>query len=59
MRVEAIICRHNCKGWTRQLNLETAVDGLFAKVGKIGANGRMVHEIYLAEAKKPSESKGE
>lgn len=40
------------------MNLETAVDGLFAKVGKIGANGRMVHEIYLAEAKKPSESKG-
>ncbi|HTN66421.1 MAG TPA: branched-chain amino acid ABC transporter, partial [Burkholderiaceae bacterium] len=23
------------------------------------ANGRMVHDMYLAEAKKPSESKGE
>ncbi len=30
----------------------------FAKNGKIRADGRMVHDMYLAQVKKPSESKG-
>lgn len=30
----------------------------FAKNGKIRADGRMVHDMFLAEVKKPSESKG-
>ena len=37
----------------------TEVNDFFAKGGKIRENGRMVHDMYLAEAKKPSESKGE
>jgi branched-chain amino acid transport system substrate-binding protein len=38
---------------------ETEINDFFAKHGKIRANGRMVYDMYLAEAKKPSESKGE
>lgn len=38
---------------------ETPVNDFFAKGGKIRADGRMVHDMYLAEVKKPSESKGE
>lgn len=34
------------------------VDDIFAKGGKVLANGRMVHDMYLFEVKKPSESKG-
>lgn len=37
----------------------TPVNDFFAKGGKIRADGRMVHDMYLAEVKKPSESKGE
>lgn len=37
----------------------TEINDFFAKSGKIRANGRMVHDMYLAEVKKPSESKGE
>ncbi|WP_292931882.1 ABC transporter substrate-binding protein [Noviherbaspirillum sp.] len=37
----------------------TEINDFFAKGGKIRANGRMVHDMYLAEAKKPSESKGD
>ena len=37
----------------------TPVNDFFAKNGVIRADGRMVHDMYLAEAKKPSESKGE
>src|SRR6201991_1701074 len=36
---------------------ELPVDDVFAK-GKVLANGRMVHDMYLFEVKKPSESKG-
>ncbi len=36
---------------------ETPVNDMFAKNGKILANGRMVHDMYLARVKKPSESK--
>ncbi|MEW5888634.1 MAG: ABC transporter substrate-binding protein [Pseudomonadota bacterium] len=38
---------------------ETPINDFFAKNGKIREDGRMVHDMYLAEAKKPSESKGE
>ncbi|MPW20745.1 ABC transporter substrate-binding protein [Paraburkholderia sp. CNPSo 3157] len=37
----------------------TPINDFFAKDGRIEANGLMVHNMYLAEAKKPSESKGE
>ena len=36
---------------------ELPVDDAFAQ-GKVLANGRMVHDMYLFEVKKPSESKG-
>ena len=36
---------------------EMPVDDLFAKGGKVLPNGRMVHDMYLFEVKKPSESK--
>lgn len=35
------------------------INDFFAQNGVIRADGRMVHDMYLAEAKKPSESKGE
>ena len=37
----------------------TPINDFFAKNGVIRADGRMVHDMYLAEAKKPSESRGE
>src|ERR1700738_1356013 len=36
---------------------ELAVDDQFAQGGKVQENGRMVHDLYLFEVKKPSESK--
>lgn len=36
---------------------QTPVNDFFAKNGKILANGRMVHDMYLAQVKKPEESK--
>ena len=36
----------------------TPVNDFFAKGGKIRIDGRMVHDMYLFEVKKPSESKG-
>ena len=36
---------------------ELPVDDDFAQGGKVLANGRMVHDMYLFEVKKPSESK--
>ena len=38
---------------------ETPVNDFFAKNGTIRKDGRMVHDMYLAQVKKPSESKGE
>jgi branched-chain amino acid transport system substrate-binding protein len=35
---------------------ETPVNDVFAKNGRIRADGRMVHDMYLFEVKKPSES---
>jgi len=37
---------------------DTPVNDFFAKNGRIREDGRMVHEMYLFEVKKPSESKG-
>ena len=37
---------------------ETPINDFFAKNGRIRKDGRMVHEMYLFEVKKPSESKG-
>src|SRR3989440_2456942 len=36
---------------------ETPINDMFAKNGKIREDGRMVHEMYLFDVKKPSESK--
>lgn len=33
------------------------VDDVFGRGGTVGANGRMIHDMYLLEVKKPSESK--
>jgi len=35
------------------------VNDMFAKNGKVRADGRMVHDMYLAQVKTPAESKGE
>ncbi len=32
------------------------VDDVFGRGGKVGPNGRMIHDMYLLEVKKPSES---
>lgn len=37
---------------------ETPINDMFAKGGKIRADGRMVHDMHLFQVKKPSESKG-
>ena len=42
---------------TKKLH-EMPVEDFFAKKGKVLANGRMVHDMYLFEVKKPDESKG-
>lgn len=36
---------------------KTPINDFFAKNGRIQANGRMVHDMYLAEVKKPEEAK--
>jgi branched-chain amino acid transport system substrate-binding protein len=36
---------------------ETPINDMFARNGKIREDGRMVHDMYLFEVKKPSESK--
>ncbi|MBB4953557.1 branched-chain amino acid transport system substrate-binding protein [Agrobacterium vitis] len=33
------------------------VDDVFGRGGTVGANGRMIHDMYLLEVKKPAESK--
>ena len=37
---------------------ETPINDMFAKNGRIREDGRMVHDMYRFEVKKPSESKG-
>ncbi|MBC7185009.1 MAG: ABC transporter permease, partial [Marinobacter sp.] len=39
--------------------MQTPINDMFAKNGKIRVDGRMVHDMYLAEVKTPDESKGE
>ncbi|WHO83868.1 ABC transporter substrate-binding protein [Rhizobium leguminosarum] len=36
---------------------EMPVDDVFGRGGAVGANGRMIHDMYLLQVKKPSESK--
>ena len=38
---------------------ETPINDFFAKGGRIREDGRMVHDMYVYEVKKPSESKGD
>ena len=38
---------------------KTPVNDMFARNGKIREDGRMVHDMYLVQVKKPEESKGE
>lgn len=38
---------------------ETPINDFYAKNGKIRADGRMVYDMYLAQAKTPAESKGD
>jgi len=40
----------------RQLH-ELPVDDVFARGGTVGPNGRMIHDMYLLQVKKPAESK--
>ena len=37
---------------------DTPINDMFAKNGRIREDGRMIHDMYLFEVKKPSESKG-
>ncbi|HYD68866.1 ABC transporter substrate-binding protein [Azospirillum sp.] len=37
---------------------ETKVEDFFARNGRIREDGRMVHDMYLAQVKKPADSKG-
>lgn len=37
---------------------ETPINDMYAKNGKVRADGRMVHDLYLLQAKKPEESAG-
>ena len=41
-----------------KLMKETPINDMFAKNGRSREDGRMVHDMYLFEVKKPSESKG-
>ena len=36
---------------------EMPVDDFFARNGTVGANGRMIHDMYLLQVKKPADSK--
>ena len=38
---------------------EMPVNDVFAKNGKVGANGRMIYDMYLMEVKTPDEMKGD
>jgi branched-chain amino acid transport system substrate-binding protein len=38
---------------------ELPINNFFAKNGRIREDGRMVHDMYVYEVKKPSQSKGE
>jgi branched-chain amino acid transport system substrate-binding protein len=36
---------------------EMPVDDVFGRGGTVGPNGRMIHDMYLLQVKKPAESK--
>ncbi|HBW08283.1 MAG TPA: ABC transporter permease, partial [Pseudomonas sp.] len=38
---------------------EMPVNDVFARNAKVGANGRLISDVYLMEVKKPEESKRE
>ncbi|MGP9833885.1 ABC transporter substrate-binding protein [Marinobacter sp. NSM] len=43
----------------RKQMMDTPINDMFATNGRIRADGRMVHDMYLAEVKTPAESKNE
>lgn len=43
----------------RKQMMDTPINDMFAKNGKIREDGRMVHDMYLAEVKTPAESENE
>lgn len=43
----------------RKQMMDTPINDMFAKNGKIREDGRMVHDMYLAQVKTPDESEGE
>jgi branched-chain amino acid transport system substrate-binding protein len=43
----------------RKQMMDTPINDMFTKNGVIREDGRMVHDMYLAEVKTPAESKGE
>ncbi|MDX1817309.1 MAG: ABC transporter substrate-binding protein, partial [Marinobacter sp.] len=43
----------------RKYMMEHPINDMFAKNGRIREDGRMVHDMYLAEVKTPDESSGE
>jgi len=43
----------------RKHMMDTPINDMFAKNGRIREDGRMVHDMYLAEVKTPAESKNE
>ncbi|MNF57702.1 hypothetical protein D3C84_392380 [compost metagenome] len=43
----------------RRQMMATPVNDMFTSNGKIREDGRMVYDMYLAQVKKPAESKGE
>jgi branched-chain amino acid transport system substrate-binding protein len=45
-------------GAVMKIMKDTPINDMFAKNGHIREDGRMVHDMYLFEVKKPSESKG-
>lgn len=43
----------------REHMMNTPINDMFAKNGRVRADGRMVHDMYLAQVKTPEESTGE
>ena len=37
---------------------ETPVNDFYVKIGRLRADGRLVHDMYFAQVKRPPESKG-
>src|SRR5438477_6548889 len=56
LKAEKAACTKDTEAVAKKLK-ELPVDDLFAQGGKVLDNGRMVHDLYLFEVKKPSESK--